>query len=113
MRTAIAIGLGFVIWFVVGLATMMIATFFWGWSVDSVVALMISSFIGTTLSLILAEAAILKISPSVNMRKSIFVLSGLILLWVASSLIDGVDFQFRLASFGGHFIACAIATIRA
>jgi hypothetical protein len=104
---AILAGCG--IWVVSQLAFVLISLFIWGDSPDSYFATAFRAWAGTCAAFAFALAVYDRIAPSLSARSYAIALSAAVLSWAASSMLSGVDVDYKLVSLFGHTIAAGTA----
>ena len=111
-KNAGAIVAGFLIWVVVSLTISFISVFIWEHSPDRYASIAFQCWIGTSLALPVAYFVKVRTGSQMMERTFFIVLGGIILLWAATSMISGVDVDFKLVGIAAHALAIGIAVWR-
>jgi len=106
VRNVLAVLVGFAAWMAGGVATNYVAISIWRFSPDKIASIAVIAFVGTALGLSFAAALKEKIAPDLGPRYFIGVLAVIVLFWVSSSLLSGIDVEYKLAALGAHAVAC-------
>lgn len=109
MRNAAAIAAGFAIWIASNMFFAIVSVFIWEHGPDRYASIALQSWIASTAALAVAVVAKGAIAPAYRDTAFIGMLGGLVLVWAASSMLSGVDVDFKAVALAAHAVAVVIA----
>ena len=109
LRNASAVITGFGIWVAATATFAVISVWVWGHSPDRYLSIAFQVFMATTVAFLIAGMAKEKIAPMLSGRTFVLMLGTIVLLWVASSMISGVDMDFKAIALAANGAAITIA----
>jgi positive regulator of sigma E activity len=102
VRTIASIVCGFLIWLISIFVTTIISVYIWEHSVNSYAANALICWVGTWMAIYIGLEVMRRISPPVSERFYLNTLAIVVLAWAASSMISGVDIDYKIVALLGH-----------
>ncbi len=108
LKLILALALSFLCW-IVCLTVFIAISSFMGFGTERYASLFVVCWLSTTVSALIAKEVSKRFIPHYGEKKFIGIYAVIVLLWVASSFLGGIEVDFKAISFIGHSLALFIA----